>query len=72
MQNRGIARAMKVGKETVAGTLAAVEAWERRDHRAVRAREQAALRLWTEALSGLPGIVAPGLLLSRPVQSAPR
>ncbi len=58
LQNRGIGRAMKVGKETVAGTMAALDAWDRRDHHAVRAREAAALRLWLEAFSGLCGIVA--------------
>ena len=32
---------MKVGKEGIAGAIAALEAWERRDHAAVRARETA-------------------------------
>lgn len=56
LHNRGIGRGMKAGKETVAGTIAALEAWEVRDHRAVRARERRALDLWHGALSGLPGI----------------
>ena len=30
---------MKVGKESIAGAMAALEAWEQRDHAAVRARE---------------------------------
>ena|SRR5438552_6950577 len=56
LQNRGVARAMKVGKESIAGTMAALEAWEKRDHAGVRRREEAALNLWKEALQGIPGI----------------
>ncbi|MER9974331.1 aminotransferase class V-fold PLP-dependent enzyme [Mesorhizobium sp. M0085] len=58
LQNRGVARAMKVGKESIAGTMAALEAWERRDHAGIRQREEAALHLWQAALQGLPGIEA--------------
>ena len=58
LQNRGVARAMKVGKESIAGTMAALEAWERRDHAGIRKREEAALNLWQDALRGLPGITA--------------
>jgi L-seryl-tRNA(Ser) seleniumtransferase len=58
LQNLGIGRGMKVGKEGVAGTIAALEAWERRDHAAVRARETEALNLWREALDGRPGVTA--------------
>ncbi len=58
LQNRGVARAMKVGKESIAGTMAALEAWEKRDHAGIRQREDAALHLWKDALQGLPGIVA--------------
>ncbi|ANT48723.1 aminotransferase class V-fold PLP-dependent enzyme [Mesorhizobium amorphae] len=58
LQNRGVARAMKVGKESIAGTMAALEAWERRDHAGIRRREEAALNLWQDALQGLPGITA--------------
>lgn len=58
LQNRGVARAMKVGKESIAGTMAALEAWEKRDHASIRRREDAALNLWKETLQGLPGIVA--------------
>ncbi|MER8742956.1 aminotransferase class V-fold PLP-dependent enzyme [Mesorhizobium sp. M1004] len=58
LQNRGVARAMKVGKESIAGTMAALEAWEKRDHAGIRRREEAALHLWEDALQGLPGIVA--------------
>ncbi|MDX8479327.1 aminotransferase class V-fold PLP-dependent enzyme [Mesorhizobium sp. VK24D] len=58
LQNRGVARAMKVGKESIAGTMAALEAWEKRDHAGIRRREEAALNLWKEALQGIPGIGA--------------
>lgn len=58
LQNRGVARAMKVGKESIAGTMAALEAWETRDHDGIRQREEAALHLWKAALQGIPGIFA--------------
>jgi L-seryl-tRNA(Ser) seleniumtransferase len=58
LQNIGIGRGMKVGKEGIAGTIAALEAWEKRDHAAVRALEAAALRLWQAALADRPGIRA--------------
>ncbi len=58
LQNNGIGRGMKVGKEGMAGTIAALEAWERRDHAAIRAVERAALDLWAETLAGRPGITA--------------
>ncbi|MGH7155244.1 MAG: aminotransferase class V-fold PLP-dependent enzyme [Acetobacteraceae bacterium] len=58
LQNRGIGRGMKVGKEGIAGALAALDAWERRDHAAVRATETAALLLWRDTLADRPGVVA--------------
>ncbi|TJV04736.1 MAG: aminotransferase class V-fold PLP-dependent enzyme [Mesorhizobium sp.] len=58
LQNRGVARAMKVGKESIAGTMAALDAWEKRDHAGIRRREEAALDLWKHALQGIPGIGA--------------
>lgn len=58
LQNGGIGRGFKVGKEGIAGTIAALEAWERRDHGAIRARETAALELWRETLRGRPGVSA--------------
>ena len=57
-QNRGIGRGMKVGKESVAGVMAALEAWETRDHAGIRAREQAALNLWLSAFQGIAGLHA--------------
>ncbi len=58
MQNGGIGRGMKVGKETIAGAMAALDAWEKRDHAGIRARENIALSLWMETFSGLPGVRA--------------
>ncbi|MBW7922204.1 MAG: aminotransferase class V-fold PLP-dependent enzyme [Rubellimicrobium sp.] len=58
LQNRGIGRGMKVGKESVAGVMAALDAWAARDHAAIRTREGAALALWRAALDGQPGIAA--------------
>jgi len=56
LQNRGIGRGMKVGKESIAGVMAALQAWQQRDHAAVRVREDAALDLWLETLSPLSGL----------------
>lgn len=56
LQNRGVGRGMKVGKETIAGVMAALDAWEVRDHAAIRAREQAALEHWQVALADHAGI----------------
>ncbi|KKB79359.1 hypothetical protein VW29_17490 [Devosia limi DSM 17137] len=58
LQNRGIGRGMKVGKEGIAGVIAALEAWKVRDHAGIRARERRALDLWVEALDGRPGVTA--------------
>jgi L-seryl-tRNA(Ser) seleniumtransferase len=51
LQNRGIGRGMKVGKESIAGVMAALQAWGRRDHQAIRARERQALDLWTQVMA---------------------
>ncbi|WP_196258877.1 aminotransferase class V-fold PLP-dependent enzyme [Pelagibacterium limicola] len=56
LQNRGVGRGMKIGKEGMAGVIAALEAWETRDHSAIRAREQKALDLWKATLEGREGI----------------
>lgn len=58
LQNRGIGRGMKVGKEGIVGTLAALQAWKTRDHDGIRARERKALDCWVEALDGRAGITA--------------
>jgi L-seryl-tRNA(Ser) seleniumtransferase len=38
--------------------MAALEAWERRDHAGIRERERAALQLWQDALAPIRGVVA--------------
>jgi L-seryl-tRNA(Ser) seleniumtransferase len=58
LQNRGIGRGMKVGKESIAGAMAALEAWGKRDHAAVRATEMGYLILWRAALEPINGIQA--------------
>ncbi|PYE23976.1 L-seryl-tRNA(Sec) selenium transferase [Rhizobium sp. PP-CC-3A-592] len=58
LQNMGIGRGMKVGKESIYGAMAALEAWETRNHAGIRARETGALVLWKETLDGRPGVTA--------------
>ena len=58
LQNSGIGRGMKVGKETVLGAMAALEAWEMRDHAAVQAREQGYLVFWLDRLRDVRGLAA--------------
>jgi len=56
LQNRGIGRGMKVGKESIVGLIAALEAWEVRDHAGIKAQETAIIELWRTALTGIKGI----------------
>ncbi|AIC30405.1 seryl-tRNA(Ser) selenium transferase protein (plasmid) [Rhizobium etli bv. mimosae str. IE4771] len=58
LQNMGIGRGMKVGKESIFGVMAALEAWESRDHTGIRERETGYLNLWKRTLDGRPGITA--------------
>jgi L-seryl-tRNA(Ser) seleniumtransferase len=58
LQNMGIGRGMKVGKESIYGVMAALEAWETRDHDGIRERETGYLELWKTMLDGRPGITA--------------
>ncbi len=58
LQNMGIGRGMKVGKESIYGVMAALEAWETRDHAGIRARETSYLHLWKQTLEGRPGVTA--------------
>jgi L-seryl-tRNA(Ser) seleniumtransferase len=58
LQNRGVGRGMKVGKETIIGVSAALTAWKTRDHAGIRARERAALDTWVAALADRPGVTA--------------
>ena len=56
LQHRGIGRTMKAGKESIVGAMAALELWETRDHDAERAREEARVGRWLEAISSIPGL----------------
>jgi len=58
LQNVGIGRGMKVGKESICGAIAAMKLWMQRDHAAVRARESEALEMWKKAIATLPGVNA--------------
>ncbi|MBB4577460.1 aminotransferase class V-fold PLP-dependent enzyme [Rhizobium lentis] len=58
LHNMGIGRGMKVGKESIFGVMAALEAWESRDHAGIRERETGYLNLWKRTLDGRPGITA--------------
>jgi len=58
LQNMGIGRGMKVGKESIYGVMAALEAWETRDHAGIRDRETSYLNLWKDELSDRPGVTA--------------
>jgi L-seryl-tRNA(Ser) seleniumtransferase len=54
--NHGIGRPMKVGKEELAGILAAVERYLRLDHQAVLAHYEEVTKYFIQELDGLPGV----------------
>ena len=56
LQNIGIGRGMKIGKESIAGAIRALLDWKTRDHATIRMRERAALDLWVNALAGIDGV----------------
>jgi uncharacterized pyridoxal phosphate-dependent enzyme len=56
LQDKGIGRPMKVGKEGVIATIAALERWEGLDHDAIRAERDARLKRAKARLDGLPGL----------------
>lgn len=56
LQNHGIARPMKVGKESIAAALAALQAYTSEDRDAVNARLRAPLELWRDAVADLKGV----------------
>jgi len=58
LQNRGLGRLMKAGKEAVVGAMAALEQWGQRDHAAARAAEDAIVAYWLGRLADLPGVAA--------------
>lgn len=58
LQNYGIGRPMKVGKEGIAAAIAALQAFATEDRAAVRAALQEPLLHWREALTDIAGINA--------------
>jgi L-seryl-tRNA(Ser) seleniumtransferase len=54
--NHSIGRPMKVGKEEMAGMLAAVEWSLAQDEEELLARYEATVRYWLDGLAGLPGL----------------
>ncbi len=58
LQNLGIGRGMKVGKESIFGAMAALQAWEIRDPAGVLEGERTALRQWKDAARGFEGVDA--------------
>ena len=56
LQSLGIGRGMKVGKEGIAGAMAALRAWAWRDHAARRRCEEERVALWRERLRDASGI----------------
>ena len=56
LQNRGIGRGMKVGKEGILSAVAALEAWPRRDHAAARREEERNIALWMQQLKNADGL----------------
>lgn len=57
-QNMGIGRGMKVGKESIVSTMAVLEAWADRDHKAIQGQEKETLALWRDTFSLYPGVHA--------------
>jgi uncharacterized pyridoxal phosphate-dependent enzyme len=57
LQHRGIGRCMKAGKESVAGVIAALELWGKRDGSEMRRREDSIVAAWKSKLADIPGLV---------------
>lgn len=53
-----LARAMKVGKEEIAGLVAAVERYLALDHDALARQWEETVEFWLDRLAGLPGVTA--------------
>jgi L-seryl-tRNA(Ser) seleniumtransferase len=56
LQNRGIGRSMKAGKEAIVGAMAALEYRQRQDMAAWTAQQDAKVDLILKRLAGLPGL----------------
>lgn len=70
--NHAVGRPMKVGKEEIAGLVAAVEHYLSLDHEALGARYERQVRNVVERLSGLPGVTAQRDFPSEAGQPMPR
>lgn len=57
-QNRGIGRAMKIGKEGIVGLLTALDEWAKGSYRESQAAEKQRVERMVEKLAGLPGLRA--------------
>jgi len=55
-QYYGIGRAMKVGKEGIVGVMAALERWERLDHKAVQTEQKRIVDKFVSGLKNVPGL----------------
>lgn len=55
-QHRGIGRAMKIGKEAIAGLVQALDEYDAADREAARAQERAVVRRFVTAFARLPGV----------------
>lgn len=58
LQNYGLARPMKVGKESIAAALAALQAFNVEDRDEVNARLRKPLEMWRDAVSDTTGVTA--------------
>ena len=56
LQNRGIGRGMKVGKEGIVSTIVVLDAWAKRDHEAEREAQARQIADWAERFDRLDGI----------------
>lgn len=58
LQNFGIGRPMKAGKESVASALVALQSWRTRDHEAERQSAREQLEYWRGRFERYPGVTA--------------
>jgi L-seryl-tRNA(Ser) seleniumtransferase len=58
LQNRGIGRHMKVGKEGIVAAMAALDAWSRRNHEMIAEQEHAIVSGWLATLDKIEGLEA--------------
>jgi uncharacterized pyridoxal phosphate-dependent enzyme len=58
LQNRGIGRHMKVGKEGIVAAMAALDAWSRRNHKLMQEREGTIVSGWLARLDEVKGLKA--------------